>query len=72
MRFAVLATALTLALAGCATTADTTTTPTPDATPVAAQDTPPADDALNAVAWYQTSAERDLVYRTVYRAAGSS
>jgi raffinose/stachyose/melibiose transport system substrate-binding protein len=68
MRFAVLASALMFALAGCATTA-TTTTPTPEATPVAAQDTAPADDALNAVAWYQTSAERDLVYRTVYRAA---
>ncbi len=69
MRFAVLATALTLALAGCATTAETAKAPTPEAAPVVAQDTPPADDALNAVAWYQTSAERDLVYRTVYRAA---
>ena len=70
MRLTVLVSALALTLAGCATTAGTTTpAPTPDATPVVAQDDPPADDALNAVAWYATSAERDLVYRTVYRAA---
>ena len=70
MRTAVLAAALTFALAGCATTATTTPAPSPapDAAP-AAQD-PPADDNLNAVAWYQASVERDLVYRTVYRAAG--
>jgi acid phosphatase len=31
---------------------------------------PPADDSLNATAWYQASVERDLVYREVYRDAG--
>ena len=75
MRFAVLCTALTLALTGCVTLADTTdasqeanqaAAETPQPAP---QDATPADDTLNAVAWYQTSAERDLVYRTVYRAA---
>ena len=70
MRTAVLAAALTFALAGCATTATTTPSPAPGTTPVAAQEDPPADDTLNAVAWYQTSVEKDLIFRTVYRAAG--
>ena len=33
--------------------------------------TPPADDSLNATAWFQTSVERDLVYRAIYRAAAA-
>jgi len=37
---------------------------------VAAQ-SPPPDDSLNATVWYQTSVERDLVYRAIYRAAGA-
>ena len=72
MRHAVLASALTLALAGCVTSADTVgpaEQANQAAAVVVAQDDPPADDKLNAVAWYQTSAERDLVYRIVYRAA---
>jgi 5'-nucleotidase (lipoprotein e(P4) family) len=57
-------------LAGCASIAPVATAPAPaPATGVAAQ-TPPADDSLNATAWFQTSVERDLVFREVYRAAG--
>jgi acid phosphatase len=37
---------------------------------VAARALPP-DDSLNATVWYQTSVERDLVYRAIYRAAGA-
>jgi acid phosphatase len=70
MRFAVLSAALMLALAGCATTAETTTSTAAPAPAPVAQDEPPADDSLNATAWYQQALERDLVYRTVYRAAG--
>ncbi len=33
-------------------------------------ETPPADDSLNATVWFQTSVERDLVFREIYRAAG--
>jgi acid phosphatase len=32
--------------------------------------TPPPDDTLNATVWFQTSVERDLVFREIYRAAG--
>ena len=60
MRQLVLASALTLALAGCATTAATTTPPPAG---------PTADDRLNATLWFQKGLERDLVFRTVYRAA---
>ncbi|MFS8063049.1 MAG: 5'-nucleotidase, lipoprotein e(P4) family [Luteimonas sp.] len=35
---------------------------------VAAQ-APPADDSLNATVWFQTSVERELVFREIYRAA---
>ncbi len=35
-----------------------------------AVDNPPADDSLNATVWFQTSVERDLVFREIYRAAG--
>lgn len=71
MRFAVLAAALTLALAGCVTSADTVgpAEQANQAAAVVAQEDPPADDRLNAVVWYQTSEERDLVFRIVYRAA---
>ena len=45
----------------------------PSAAPVAVAETPTlaADDTLNATYWYQTSAERDQVYRQVYRAAAA-
>lgn len=33
-------------------------------------DDPPPHDALNATVWFQTSLERDLVYRQAYRMAG--
>lgn len=39
-------------------------------TPAAAQ-SPPPDDSLNATAWFQASVERDLVFREIYRAAGT-
>jgi acid phosphatase len=74
MRHAVLAAALTFALAGCVATRIHGTPPAsaPEATTPAqpAQETPPADDSLNATVWYQTALERDLVYTIVYRAAG--
>jgi acid phosphatase len=44
--------------------------PTARPAPVATQ-APPPDDSLNATVWYQTSVERDLVYRGIYRAAGT-
>ena len=72
MRHAILSAALMFALAACATAQQSTLpapAPTAPAAPVAADD-PPADDMLNATVWYQLALERDLVYRTVYRAAG--
>ena len=59
-----------LLLAGCATVAPA---PAPVAVPPppVPEAGPPADDSLNATVWYQTSVERDLVYRTVYRAAAA-
>ncbi|QIL21661.1 acid phosphatase [Thermomonas sp. HDW16] len=63
-----LATAL---LAGCAALApQPAPPPLPPTTPVVEATTPPPDDSLNATAWFQTSVERDLVYRAIYRAAG--
>jgi acid phosphatase len=75
MRTVVLASALTLALTACVTTRIHGTPPKAPAVeapaPAApAQDMPPADDSLNATVWYQTALEKELVYRTIYRAAG--
>ena len=61
----------TACLAGCASVAPVATTPVPTPAPETAPQTPPPDDSLNATAWYQTSAERDLIYREVYRAAAT-
>ena len=70
MRIAVLAFALSFALTGCVTTRVHGTPPaTEGQAPAPAQTDVPANDALNATAWYQAALERDLVYRTVYRAA---
>lgn len=71
MRIAVLAIVLSFALNGCVTTRVHGTPPAREAAdaPAPAPDGPPANDALNATVWYQTALERDLVYRTVYRAA---
>jgi 5'-nucleotidase (lipoprotein e(P4) family) len=58
-------------LGGCATHQAATAEATPAL--VAAAETeqgPPADDSLNATAWFQTAVERDLVYTAIYRAAG--
>lgn len=64
----VLATAL---LAGCASLAPKATAPVVVDMGTAPTDAgPPADDSLNATVWFQTSVERDLVYRAIYRAAG--
>jgi acid phosphatase len=54
-------------LAGCASVAPVAPAPAPapDAAPA-----PAPDDSLNATVWFQTSVERDLVFREVYRAAG--
>jgi len=60
-------------LAGCASHAakpEPPPAPAPAAT-AEAPATPPADDSLNATAWFQTSVERDLVYRAIYRAAAA-
>jgi 5'-nucleotidase (lipoprotein e(P4) family) len=57
-------------LAGCASVAPVATTPAPAPVATAAAQTPPADDSLNATVWFQTSVERDLVFREIYRAAG--
>lgn len=75
MRATLSATLLALSLAACAGMPRA-----PDAAPVgqpaaqapadAAAQVPPADDSLNATVWFQTSAERDLVFREIYRAAG--
>lgn len=61
-------------IAGCASLAPASAptaavvAPTPAAP--AAEQAPPADDTLNATAWFQTAAERELIDREVYRAAG--
>src|SRR6478735_12592949 len=80
---AALSVALLMALAGCATTSDSGMSAaeradaaaampaTAATTAPATQAEPPADDALNATVWYQRAVERDLVYRTVYRAAAN-
>lgn len=66
-------------LAGCATVAAGTAAPataaanagaSASATGVYQIDAPPPNDGLNATVWYQTSVERDLVYRQAYRGAG--
>lgn len=60
-------------LAGCATHArKPASLPAPPPPPMAEDaPAPPADDSLNATVWFQTSVERDLVYRAIYRAAGA-
>ena len=73
MRLALPTTLLAAALlAGCATVAhgDVATGPSASATGVYRIDAPPPNDGLNATVWYQTSVERDLVYRQAYRGAG--
>jgi acid phosphatase len=54
-------------LAGCASLSIPPPAPVVPATRQA--QTPPPDDTLNATAWFQTSVERDLVFRQTYRAA---
>ncbi|MFS8138187.1 MAG: 5'-nucleotidase, lipoprotein e(P4) family, partial [Thermomonas sp.] len=61
-------------LAGCASLAPKSQSvsepmPPPSAEAAQAVDATPPDDSLNATVWYQTSVERDLVYRALYRAA---
>jgi acid phosphatase len=56
-------------LAGCASIAHGGAATAPAATVPATLETPPPNDGLNATAWYQTSVERDLVYRQAYRGA---
>jgi acid phosphatase len=66
-------------LAGCVTVAThgdaaTTASAPADAASAAYEamlaGTPPPNDDLDATVWYQTSVERDLVYRQAYRSAG--
>jgi acid phosphatase len=78
MRLALTALSLTTAvfLAGCVTVTahgDPASVRGPQPAPAAAAaqaDAPPPNDMLNATLWYQTSVERDLVYRQAYRGAG--
>src|SRR5881392_3995557 len=63
---------LTFALCGALVLGACQTPPPPAATaaaPVAVAPAP-ADDAFNATVWFQTSVERELISREVYRAAG--
>lgn len=70
MRLALPLTLLAAALlAGCATVAQGDGA-SASATGAYRIDAPPPNDGLNATAWYQTSVERDLVYRQAYRGAG--
>jgi acid phosphatase len=55
-------------LAGCASLSIAPPAPVAQATQQV--QVPPPDDSLNATAWFQTSVERDLVFREIYRAAG--
>ncbi|MCJ0826389.1 acid phosphatase [Luteimonas sp. 50] len=55
-------------LAGCASLSIAPPAPVVQVTQQA--QVPPPDDTLNATAWFQTSVERDLVFREIYRAAG--
>jgi 5'-nucleotidase (lipoprotein e(P4) family) len=56
-------------LAGCASHAPMPTSP-PAEPATSAAPSPPPNDSLNATVWFQTSVERDLVFREIYRAAG--
>jgi acid phosphatase len=55
-------------LAGCASLSSAPPAPVVQVTQQV--QVPPPDDSLNATAWFQTSVERDLVFREIYRAAG--
>lgn len=68
-RFAAATLAAVFAIAGCRSMPERG--PSERAAPPvdAAKTTVPADDNLNATVWFQTSAERDQVYRQLYRAA---
>lgn len=66
---ALLAAALLSGCAALATKPDPVAAPAPATAPADA--TPPPDDSLNATVWFQTSVERDLVYRAIYRAAAA-
>jgi acid phosphatase len=66
LTFSVLSFAL---LAGCTSLPQPASPPAPTAVAQAAE-LPPPDDTLNATVWFQTSVERDLVFRQTYRAAG--
>jgi acid phosphatase len=57
-------------LAGCASLPQPASPPAPVAVAPPAAELPLPDDTLNATAWFQTSVERDLVFREIYRAAG--
>ena len=67
-----LSAALLAGCAGVATHGDAVSTDAASASASAAYriDAPPPHDNLNATLWYQTSVERDLVYRQAYRGAG--
>jgi 5'-nucleotidase (lipoprotein e(P4) family) len=58
-------------IGGCAThQAATAESAPPPVAAAEAEQGPPANDSLNATAWFQTSVERDLVFTAIYRAAG--
>ena len=56
-------------LAVCTSLPQPASPPAPAAVAQPTAELPPPDDTLNATAWFQTSVERDLVFREIYRAA---
>src|SRR5690606_5326219 len=61
---------LSAALLGGCVSVQTHKAATPAVTAAPIEQGPLPDDSLNATVWYQTSVERDLITREVYRAAG--
>jgi acid phosphatase len=69
MRLALSVLSVAALLAGCTSLPQPALPPAPTAVAQPAE-LPPPDDSLNATVWFQTSVERDLVFRQIYRAAG--
>jgi acid phosphatase len=69
MRHALSVLSVVALLAGCTSLPQPASLPAPAAV-AQPPELPPPDDTLNATVWVQTSVERDLVFREIYRAAG--
>jgi acid phosphatase len=70
MRHALSVLSVVALLAGCTSLPQPASPPAQVAVAQPAAELPPPDDSLNATVWFQTSVERDLVFRQIYRAAG--